>query len=95
MKNRVIKILNRAGVSDAEKFYAAIAADLKPLQDRLAAIDKISDPAIKQSKLAALYADLDQLTKDITADPASAQVLEDINAKGVVEGLKNKPAAKS
>ena len=95
LKNRLIKLLNRAGVNDAEEFYQAVAADLQPLRDRLAAIDKIADPAIKKQKLAKLYTDLDQLTKDITADPESAQVLEKINAGGVIAGLQNKPAAKS
>jgi hypothetical protein len=90
VKNRLVKLLNRAGADDAEQFYRAIAADLKPLHDRLAAIDKISDPAIQRQKLADLYADLDQLTKDLVADPESARVLEGINAGAVVEGLQDK-----
>jgi len=87
IKNRIVKILNRAGADDAEQFYAAIAHDLKPLRDRLAAIDKISDPDIQRQKLAALYADLDQLTRDLVADPESARVLEGINAGALVKGL--------
>lgn len=92
IRNRLVKLFNRAGADKAEQFYLAIAADLKPLQDRLAAIDQISDDTLRQQKLSALYADLDQLIKDITADPETARVLENINAGAVVDGLKNNPA---
>jgi len=92
VKNRVLKLLNRAGADNAEQFYMAIAADLKPLQDRLAAIEKISDDTLRQQKLSALYADLDQLIQDITADPEAVRVMESITAKGVIAGMKNQPA---
>lgn len=94
LRSAIIKLLNRSGGNDAEQFYQAIAADLQPLRDRLAAIDQIADPEIKKQKLASLHADMDQLTKDITADPESARVLAGINSAGVVAGMKNKPAAK-
>jgi hypothetical protein len=64
-------------------------------RDRLAAIDKISDPELQRQKLAALHADLDQMAKDIAADPASARVLETINTKAVVKGMENKPEIKA
>jgi hypothetical protein len=87
----VIKLLNRAGADNAEQFYVAIAADLKPLQDRLAAIEKISDDTIRQQKLSALYADLDQLIQDITADPEARRVMEQINLRSLATGLRDEP----
>ena len=74
------------------KFFAAVAADLQPLRDRLAAILQISDPAILETKLRAFRGDIEQLKADILADPASARELEAILAQGLVAGMTNKTA---
>lgn len=86
VRNRIVRLLNRAGADDAEQLYLAIADDLKPLHDRLAAIEKISDPEIQKRKLAGLLAELDQLAKDMTADPETAHTLEQINARQLGQG---------
>ena len=86
------KIFNDAadGDPDADDFVDAIAADLQHLRDRVASIEAISDPDLRAKKLQALLDDWDQLVADITADPESAQVLEEMNAKSLLSGLTQK-----
>jgi phage gp29-like protein len=100
VKNRLAKILNRAGI-DPEKvspvqaaaLYTAVNADLKPLRDRLAVIDKISDPVIQREKLIIWKHDVDQLKPDILADSHTARALEGIIAENLKTGLTEKTEA--
>ncbi len=60
------------------------------MRARLAEIESFADPDIQRQKLAALYADLDQLTRDLTADPDTAQALDGMITDGVIKGLAGK-----
>lgn len=100
IQNRLKKILNRAGIDPAKvspvqahALYTAVATDLKPLRDRLAVIEQISDPAIQREKLIVWQHDLEQLKPDILADSHTARALEGIVGAGVVTGLKEKTEA--
>jgi len=84
LQNRTFNIQHPT--SNAE-FLQAVAADLQPFRDRLEAILEITDPALRRQKLEALLADMDALKADITADPESARVLEQISAKALAAGL--------
>lgn len=87
VRNRLAKMLNRANGDGADEFYQALIADLKPLHDRIAAIDQIANADIKRKKVAALFADLAQLEKDITADPAATATMEDLVTEAFLAGL--------
>ena len=84
------RITNRAPNATAEAFTAAIADDLQHLRDRVASIEAISDPDLRAKKFQALLEEWDQLVKDITADPESARVLEQMNATALLAGMKEK-----
>ncbi len=77
-----------------QSLAAAIAADLRPvlaaLDERLARIAEITDPALRQAKLDEAWAELEPLMKDIQADPASARVLEQLSAPALARGLTNR-----
>ena len=92
--NKDTRIQNRdsslATRPSSQDFVQAVAADLQHLRSRVAAIDAISDPELRQQKFQALLDDWDQMTKDITADPESARVLEQINTGALVAGLSGK-----
>jgi len=81
---------------DAQAFAAAIADDLKPIitaiSDRMERILAITDPELRKQKFEQLWTDLEPLRKGILADPSSAQVLEQINAQALADGLLKKPA---
>lgn len=81
------RIQNRAVSADA--FTATIRADLASLQNRVAAIAKITDPKLRNQKFKALLGEWDSLTKDILADPAAAQELAEINGTALVSALNN------
>lgn len=70
-----------------EQLAQAVAADLAPIQRRLAAIEQITDPEIRRARLQALLVDLQSLETDILADPESARVLERIQGASVAVGL--------
>jgi phage gp29-like protein len=65
----------------------AHAEDLQPIRERLAAIMRISDPALLRSKLAAFKAQLPGLLRDINADPAAALVLADQMQGAFAQGV--------
>lgn len=89
------KIQNRTGTGiSVDDFSAAIAADLKSLRDRVEAIQGISDPDLRAAKIQSLLHDWDQLVADISADPESARVLEQINSQSLVKGIEAHVAAK-
>jgi len=92
LKNRATAPAVNSGLrtQDSGAFAAAVAADLQHLRDRVAACDSISDPDLRAKKFQALLDDWDQMTKDITADPESARVLEQISATAFVAGLERK-----
>ena len=70
-----------------QQFRAALAADLQHLRSRLAAIADIEDETLFRERLAALRGDWDQIVKDALADPASAQVLADLNTAELFNGM--------
>jgi phage gp29-like protein len=90
--NRAQRILNAAreqtslDAHSQTQFVSSIAADLKPLADRLQAILQIQDPQIRQTRLKALYEEMDALKKDITADPHAGVALTNINAAQLANG---------
>lgn len=92
IENRARRILNAAKEQaslDAQsqvQWLSAVAADLKPLADRLQAILDIADPEIRKTRLQALYDEMDGLSKDITADPHSAVALTNINVTQLANG---------
>lgn len=77
------KLLDTAHVELAKR----LALDLYPVRKRLERILQISDPEIMSAKLKAFQADLPELLKDIIADPASAQIIEDTLSAAMVNGL--------
>jgi hypothetical protein len=87
VENRVSKIENRKSVDD---FASAVSGDLQHLRDRVAAIEAISDPDLRDKKYKALLDNWDQIVADITADPESARVLEEINTDALLKGLTTK-----
>ncbi len=82
-----------AGTPTSDDFISAVADDLQHLRDRLAAIEAISDPDLRTQKLQALLDGWDQMSQDITSDPESARVLEQINTEALLTGLKSKTPA--
>lgn len=90
--NRAQRIINAAKAQVAldqnsqTQFLSAVAADLKPLAERLQAILAIVDPQIRQTRLQALYDEMDGLAKDIAADPHSGVALTNINATQLANG---------
>lgn len=76
--------------NEAPAFLQALAADLQPFRERLAAILRIDDPAIFRARLSALLQEIEQIKRDITADPAAATALEKEIAAALVQGLTTK-----
>jgi phage gp29-like protein len=76
--------------STLDQFAAAVASDLAPVSERLQRIMAIQDPEIFKARLTAFLAELDQLKADLVADPASARVLEQLNATALAAGLTGK-----
>jgi len=52
----------------------ALARDLKSLRSRISKIAQIQDPALRNSKLKELKAELPKMLKDLNADPATEKV---------------------
>jgi phage gp29-like protein len=81
------KISNRDGAALA----SALASDLQPvlaaLDERLARIMEISDPAVRKQKFDEAWSELEPLMKDIQADPKSARAIEQLTAPAFVAGL--------
>lgn len=90
--NRTSRIINAArqqvalDAKSKSEFLSAVASDLKPFADRLAAALQITDPQIRLQRLTAIHAEMDSLSKDIVADPASAGALAKINATQLANG---------
>jgi phage gp29-like protein len=70
-------------------FTSALSADLQPVAARLQRILTIQDAEIFRSRLSAFLADMDQLKRDIVADPACARALEQIIAAAAAAQLRN------
>jgi hypothetical protein len=77
----------REGREEEKELAAAVAHDMQPLIERLAAISKIKDDAIFEQKLRALQADFAQLEKDIQADPKAQAVFQQIIMQGFLRGI--------
>lgn len=77
-------VLNRASRED---FYAAAAADMAPLADRLEALLALRGADFER-EARKLRADLPGLLEQIDADPASAEVLAEILGEDFLEGMK-------
>jgi hypothetical protein len=90
--------LGNATETDTHKFALAVAADLLPVlkaaDERLQRILTITDPALRKQKWDEAWAELEPLRTGILADPASARVLEQIDAKALQEGLEGKQPPK-
>ena len=75
-------------------FAGALADDLQPLRNALAAIEQISDPALFEKKLQEFIADggpLVKLLADINAYPKSAKVINDTSTESMAAALGEKP----
>jgi hypothetical protein len=70
-----------------EAVARAASRDLAPFRERLTAILGIEDPAIMQARLRGLIAEIEQLKKDISADPEMARAVEGVIAQGLVKGM--------
>jgi phage gp29-like protein len=70
-----------------EQLAQAVAADLAPIRRRLAAIERITDPDIRRTRLESLLADMESLEADILSDPEAAKVLEGIQGAALATGL--------
>lgn len=95
VRNRLAAVVNRA-IGEVppvagEKFAAAVARDLKPVLQAVAAemnaVEQITDPDLRAEKVSALLKKIDSLTGDILLSPASADVL----AQVIADGLTTKP----
>jgi phage gp29-like protein len=89
------QITNRAEPATSnQQLAAALARDLAPvlaaLDERLARILEITDPALRKTKFDEAWAELAPLMKDIQADPATARALEKITAPALAKGLTNR-----
>ena len=65
----------------------AVAADLQPIRERLAALLQIDDDAIFAQRAQDLAAQIDKLSKDILALPKCAQVLAETQIAALFTGL--------
>lgn len=65
----------------------ALSADLDPVLARLSAILSIQDPEIFRTRMAAFKTDLEQLKKDVLADPQTAQVMQTILSTALANGF--------
>jgi phage gp29-like protein len=73
--------------ANENQFFAALAADLKPLRDRLERVLQIEDPKLFEEKLRLLLTEIEQLKRDIAADPSSARALEALLAENFKRGV--------
>jgi phage gp29-like protein len=86
-------IRNRAAILNSQSsiLASAVARDLSPvlaaLDERLARIVEITDPALRKQKFDEAWAELEPLLADIQADPATAKALEQITAPALARGL--------
>lgn len=78
-------------LASRELFGRALEQDLAPLRTRMEAIAGIEDPEIRRGRLAALLAEWDRLTADLTADPQAAQALSQVTGAAMAEGLAAAP----
>lgn len=83
--------------STRHAFGKALAADLQPyltaLQERVDRILTINDPALRAAKLAAAFAELEPLKKDLLADPASARQMQALLGEAMAAGFATGPVA--
>lgn len=70
-----------------ELVVSAVAGEFQAIQDRLAAIAKIDDPAVQQKKLAAVMTDLAKLKKNLDHDPATAAAIYKVICASLGNGL--------
>jgi len=84
LRNRGQETLEAAA---REALGKALANDLAPVRQRLAAILAIEDEEILRNRLSAFLAELPQLLKDMGADPESAQVLEAAMGASMINGM--------
>jgi hypothetical protein len=73
--------------SGKELLIEAILSEFRGINERLAAIQTISDPVVQKQKLAAVMSDLDALEKNLNTDPAIARAIYKIMAAGVGNGI--------
>jgi hypothetical protein len=78
--------------AEVRKVRAAVSHDVSPLIERLAAISKIKDDAVFESKLRRLLADFDSLAADIKTDPHAQQVMQQIMMQGFLRGVTDSAA---
>jgi phage gp29-like protein len=90
IRNRAASPSTSSNLPSAD-FAAAVAADLAPVAERLQRILSIQDPEIFKARLTAFLAELDQLKADLSADPAAAKALEQMNTQAMLAGLTGKP----
>lgn len=76
--------------ADFARAYAALAADLQPVRERLEKILTIEDPQILQARLARFTHEIERLKHDIAADSSFARELEKISAAALAKGLEGK-----
>jgi hypothetical protein len=88
-KNRTNRADGTNGFSKAaaEQLGRALAEDFEPLRKRLEKILEIEDPEILANRLGAFLGEIDQLGKDMMADPAAAQVLAAIQTAALFNGM--------
>lgn len=70
-----------------ELLIEAILSEFRAINERLAAIQNISDQDVQKQKLAAVLADLDRLEQSMNHDPAVASAIYKILAAGVGNGI--------
>jgi len=88
-------LANAADPATSE-LITALKSDLQPVMDQLSAILKIQDGAIMEQKLKAFSVKLDQLKKDVGADPETARALEKIKSAAFAKGMMmKKPQTKT
>jgi hypothetical protein len=73
--------------SGKELLIEAVLSEFRTINERLAAIQNISDPELQKQKLAAVLADLDKLEQNMNHDPAVASAIYKILAAGVGNGI--------
>lgn len=78
-----------------EGLVRALTNDLQPVLQRLDAIMTIADPVILENRLRAFLGQMDQLKKDLAADPASGVWLQKVLATALVNGLNKKNMART
>jgi phage gp29-like protein len=87
-----VPIRNRATRAKFEKaarrvVATAVAEDLQPLRKRIEAILQINDAEVFANRVKALLAEMDGIAKDVTADPATAKALADLQSAAVLNGF--------